>query len=96
MISQIERKDVQSLSNEQKTSYPIWLFELEWTGGKPVQQLHQKVAIKGTKENDIYFYIRYDPQTVGEYIATLRDHCNAPRILNTSPTGVKTCVSMNE
>ena len=59
--------DVQQLSNEQKGAYPYCSLNLRWTGGEPVNSLHQKVPIKGTDDKDKFFTIHYNPQPAGEY-----------------------------
>ena len=65
---QIAKAEVQHLSNDQKESYSYCSFEMHWTGGDPIEPLHQIVFVNGTKEPNRFFYFRYDPHTVGEYI----------------------------
>ena len=66
LLSQIKKSRVQHLSNERK-GFPRILFDLHWTGGKPVERLFQRVPIEGTVEKDVYFHIRYNPKALREY-----------------------------
>ena len=71
-LSQIAKVDIQDVLQERsKGSFPFCSLELQWSGSKPVQPLRKKVAIKGTKEKNVFFTIRYNPQDAGEYNVTI-------------------------